>query len=234
MLSPTARPEESTPAAAPPEPGRARRGIPRWAWAIALVIGATLAIGGTESMSDVEASVALTVTFAVAVLLVTTPVLRRDFRVLRERWLLAVTALPGLWILNLVVGAVASALAGGHQVSANQQGLQDAAQSIPWYAMAVLTVLAAPIVEEYLFRHLLIGRTSRWLGSWVPALISVAAFTAVHFAGHPGPVHPVQVIPYLTLAIAITAGYLILGRNLLYAIVLHAFNNAIALMVLPI
>lgn len=43
--------------------------------------------------------------------------------------------------------------------------------------------MIAPFVEEYIFRHLLIGKLRRYINAWFCYLLSVALFAAVHLLG---------------------------------------------------
>ena len=47
------------------------------------------------------------------------------------------------------------------QSSENQLGIQGMLQQVPAWLMVPLLVLLGPFVEEYLFRHFLIGKLSR-------------------------------------------------------------------------
>lgn len=82
------------------------------------------------------------------------------------------------------------------------------------------TVVAAPIIEETLFRGLIFESCRERFGRGAAVLISALLFGAIH-------VVPVQVIN--AFVVGLVLGYVYLKTNsLLSVIILHAVNNAIA------
>ncbi|MCV7693400.1 CPBP family intramembrane metalloprotease [Micrococcus luteus] len=140
--------------------------------------------------------------------------------------------LPATWLACIVVNMIVLSLIGEAQTSANQAALEEMTTQAPPVLMILMTVVAAPLVEEYLFRHLLIGKLSRWINVWVCAVVSVLAFTLLHFLGTGGDFRLVETVPYLTLAVAITVSYILMGRSFGYAVLLHMVNNGIAIAML--
>lgn len=140
--------------------------------------------------------------------------------------------LPATWLACIVVNVIVLSLIGEAQTSANQAALEEMTTQAPPVLMILMTVVAAPLVEEYLFRHLLIGKLSRWINVWVCAVVSVLAFTLLHFLGAGGDFRLVETVPYLTLAVAITVSYILMGRSFGYAVLLHMVNNGIAIAML--
>ena len=130
------------------------------------------------------------------------------------------------------MNVIVLSLIGEAQTSANQAALEEMTTQAPPVLMILMTVVAAPLVEEYLFRHLLIGKLSRWINVWVCAVVSVLAFTLLHFLGTGGDFRLVETVPYLTLAVAITVSYILMGRSFGYAVLLHMVNNGIAIAML--
>lgn len=155
-----------------------------------------------------------------------------SLRVFRTGTWWKVLLLPGVWLTCILVNVLALSLVGEAQTSANQAALEEMTTQAPPVLMILMTVVAAPLVEEYLFRHLLVGKLSRWINVWVCAVISVLAFTLLHFLGTGGDFRLVETVPYLTLAVAITVTYILMGRSLGYAVLLHMVNNGIAIAML--
>ncbi len=145
-------------------------------------------------------------------------------------WKLAL--LPATWLACIIVNVVLLSLIGRAAQSANQASLEEMTTAAPPALMILMTVVMAPLVEEYLFRHLLIGKLSRHLNVWVCAAVSIVAFVLLHFAGTGGRFDLVETIPYLTLAVAITVSYILMGRSFGYAVLLHMVNNGIAVAML--
>ncbi len=144
------------------------------------------------------------------------------------KWLM----LPGGWLLTVMISAFITMFFGGPQTSMNQQALQDMTQSVPLPVMFVTTALFGPFVEEYIFRHLLIGKLSRKLNIWVCALISTVLFASIHFANGGGIGSVVEILPYLMLGLMMSLAYILTGKSLAYAYMLHVANNGMALLVL--
>jgi len=94
-------------------------------------------------------------------------------------------------------------------------------------------------VEEYFFRHLLIGKLSRYINIWICGVISIITFPLLHFIpaivamlfspGTATDLTLVSVIPYVVMGSIFTLAYILTGRSLIYAWLIHAFNNVMAL-----
>jgi len=138
--------------------------------------------------------------------------------------------IPGAWIAALMVSAATLLVLGEAVKSENQIAIENLTTSIPFPTMFVVAVLMGPFVEEYIFRHLLIGKLSRKINVWVCVLLSVALFAGIHFVGT-GTFDPVAAVPYVSLGAVISVAYVLSGKSLAYSYVLHAFNNAIALII---
>lgn len=158
--------------------------------------------------------------------------LATSLRVFRTGTWWKLLLLPATWLACIVVNVIVLSLIGAAQTSANQAALEEMTTQAPPVLMILMTVVAAPLVEEYLFRHLLIGKLSRWINVWVCAVVSVLAFTLLHFLGTGGDFRLVETVPYLTLAVAITVSYILMGRSFGYAVLLHMVNNGIAIAML--
>lgn len=135
---------------------------------------------------------------------------------------------PGGWLGSLIISAIVLVSMGNPVKSENQLAIEGMTRSVPFATMFVVTVILGPFVEEYIFRHLLIGKLSRKLNVWVCVPISVVLFTSLHFIGS-GSFDLTSAIPYTTLGIMMSLAYVVTGKSLAYSYVLHVFNNAVAL-----
>ncbi|MDY6055011.1 lysostaphin resistance A-like protein [Micrococcus sp.] len=253
-------PASPPPAGWPPSgwPGRAAaRTAPDWTpgpfrWADALVVVVYVAImvvglglllasalglvpSDLDAFTPADEFTVNAVGYAILVALVLAVAWRplvTSLRVFRTGTWWKLLLLPGLWFACIVVNVVVLSLVGEAQTSANQAALEEMTTQVPAVGMALLTVVGAPLVEEYLFRHLLVGKLSRHMNVWVCAVLSVMAFTLLHFLGTGFRFDPVEMVPYLTLAVAITVSYVLLGRSLAWAVALHMVNNGIAILVI--
>src|SRR5690625_5914143 len=100
-------------------------------------------------------------------------------------------------------------------ISAMQEAVQEAAGDSSLLVSILILGLVGPYVEEYIFRHILIGKLSRWIPVWITNPISILAFTMLHFIGDPDPSF-VTVVPYVSMAIALRAVYLISKKSFAY------------------
>lgn len=171
----------------------------------------------------------LYVTFFVLAMIQCGPQFFESFKTMRyypwAKWLM----LPGGWIATIISTAIVAMLVGQVATSENQAMLEEMSQTVPLPVMLVVTALFGPFVEEYLFRHLLIGKLSRKLNVWVCAVISVLLFAAIHFIGS-GIGNWTEALPYLMLGVMMSVAYILTGKSMAYSYMLHVINNTIALL----
>ena len=86
-----------------------------------------------------------------------------------------------------------------------------------------LIAVAAPIIEETLFRGLLFAGLRNYFGVWTAIIISAAIFSALHF----------EIIGFIPrFALGIGLGYLYVKMGSIYpSIGLHSLNNLIAVLI---
>lgn len=89
-----------------------------------------------------------------------------------------------------------------------------------------LVAVAAPVIEETLFRGLLLPGLRTYFGVWTAIIISAAIFSALHF----------ELIGFFPrFALGIGLGYLYIKSGSLYpAIGLHSLNNLIAVLIISV
>ncbi len=103
------------------------------------------------------------------------------------------------------------------------KAMPDAVGVGGWIVLLVSVVVVAPVVEEFVFRGLLLHRWSRKWGVLRGVLASTAAFAVLHFS-------PLGIF---LLGLGIAAIYLRTG-SLWLAIIAHGLNNLLAFTVLPL
>lgn len=89
----------------------------------------------------------------------------------------------------------------------------------------LLIVIVGPIVEELVFRHILIGELGKKFNFIVMGIISAVLFTYIHVTDAKS---PFEFGAYFILAIALVSVYLISKRNLAASISLHILNNLVS------
>jgi uncharacterized protein len=154
-------------------------------------------------------------------------VVGRDLRVLATRPWFTLLMVPAAVIAMMILTAVVVAASGEAQTSQNQAGLQELAQQIPAWLMVPLLVIVGPFVEEYIFRHLLIGKLSRRVNIWICCALSVVLFAALHIVGQEA-VTFAALLPYLAMGATLVFVYVWTGRNLMFAYFVHAAKNLLA------
>jgi len=154
-------------------------------------------------------------------------VVGRDLRVLATRPWFTLLMVPLAVVAAMILTAVLVAVAGPPQTSANQAGLQALMQQIPAWLMVPLLVIVGPFVEEYIFRHLLIGKLSRKLNLWLCCALSVVLFATLHLVGQESLTLPV-LMPYLAMGATLVFVYVWTGKNVMFAYFVHAAKNLLA------
>jgi membrane protease YdiL (CAAX protease family) len=154
-------------------------------------------------------------------------VVARDLRVLATRPWFTLMMIPAAVIGMMILTAIVVTAAGGVQTSANQAGLQELMQQVPAWLMVPVVVIVGPFVEEYIFRHLLIGKLSRRLNIWLCCALSVVLFAALHIVGQEAITLP-ALLPYLAMGATLVFVYMWTGKNLMFAYFVHAAKNLLA------
>ncbi|WP_218221174.1 type II CAAX prenyl endopeptidase Rce1 family protein [Nesterenkonia sp. Act20] len=155
-------------------------------------------------------------------------------------WWLKLLLIPAAWVGTLILTALIVLSMGAEpETSANQLAIEGMLEYVPFLAAVLVMGLLGPYVEEYFFRHLLIGKLSRFINIWICGVISVITFPLLHFIpalvtmlvspGVATDLTVISVVPYLVMGSIFTLAYILTGRSLVYAWLLHAFNNVMAL-----
>ncbi|MBV9592228.1 MAG: CPBP family intramembrane metalloprotease [Actinobacteria bacterium] len=101
----------------------------------------------------------------------------------RPRWMDLVWALCGFgaaFVLRIIVGVIAALLSHGHAVKEAQNLTLTSVTALAVVILAVLTVICAPLIEELVFRGLLLRTFMRRWGFWPAAVLSTAIFAVFH------------------------------------------------------
>lgn len=176
------------------------------------------------------------VLLALITVLLSGAALWRSIKAFAYLWWLKLLLVPVAWVTMLILNMLLVLLLFGAEpeTSENQEAIEAMLAAVPFIAALVVIGILGPYVEEYFFRHLLIGKLSRYINVWICGAISVIAFPLLHFIpaliGMADDLSLISVMPYLTMGIVITLGYILTGRNLFYAWLLHFFNNAMSLL----
>ena len=150
------------------------------------------------------------------------------FTYLRTRPVRKIAILFGLWFLVTAIQATTRIALYGHNqpIAENQQQVMNALNDGALGMVFTFFVgIGVPVIEEMFFRHILIGKLSAYVPTWLVASISAALFAYMHS-------HQWQdFFMYLPLSIVLTLVYVKSGKNVAYSWLFHALNNSIMLIV---
>ncbi len=155
----------------------------------------------------------------------------RDVKILGTRPWFTLGMVPLAVVVMLIVTALLVAALGTAQTSENQLGIQGLLQRVPAWLMVPLLVVLGPFVEEYLFRHLLIGKLSQYVNIWICCAVSVGVFASIHVVGREG-LALSALAPYLGMALVLVAVYVWTGKNLMFSYFVHAAKNLLAVVLI--
>ncbi|RKQ94595.1 membrane protease YdiL (CAAX protease family) [Mycolicibacterium mucogenicum 261Sha1.1M5] len=161
----------------------------------------------------------------------------RSWRTTKQRPVLAL----GMVAVGLTLMGVASAIsqaallvagystAGGNQAAISAEVLNASTSFVGALLFVGLGGVVAPIVEELVFRELPLGQRRRAMTTWIAVTVSCLVFAAIHVRGWDE--WPLMIL-YAGYAAALSAAYLLSGRNLLVSILAHVLWNGIGLVFL--
>ncbi|MGQ0440994.1 lysostaphin resistance A-like protein, partial [Bacillus sp. B-TM1] len=81
--------------------------------------------------------------------------------------------------------------------------------------------ILGPIIEEIVFRYILLNRFSHYIGTAIASIISIIIFTVLHTN------QLSDIAIYLPGSVILTAAYLISKRSIAYVMAIHMLNNCI-------
>jgi len=146
------------------------------------------------------------------------------FTVPRQASFYAVAALLGL-ILPFVGGLLTQWLAQGHQVSQDIKQLGAQASPMLRIPLALLVVTVGPLVEELLFRGVLLSAAMRYVPAGTATVITALLFACVHL---PDLGFLWYALPNLLMLGLVLAWLRIQSGSIWPAVLAHAVNNALA------
>ncbi|PNZ53943.1 CPBP family intramembrane glutamic endopeptidase [Staphylococcus intermedius] len=86
----------------------------------------------------------------------------------------------------------------------------------------ITSVIGAPIIEEFLFRHLLIGELGKKFNYTYMSVLSLLVFSSLHVVSSKS---FLELGPYIIISLCIIISYIKTGKKLSIAISLHFINN---------
>ena len=144
----------------------------------------------------------------------------QSFTYFKEKTILKIVSIPMVVLLMVIIeSSIMHFLATGQPE--NQEQLLEAGAEVPLIFTLLVFGILGPILEEIIFRHILINRFSHYIGTAIASIISILIFTFLHTN------QLSDYAFYLPGAVILTIAYLISKRSLAYVIAIHMLNNCL-------
>lgn len=130
----------------------------------------------------------------------------------------------GFYLVYVLLSGLIYALIGPHIGTSglNDQKIYQVMTALPPYVTLPVLGVIGPIVEEFIFRHILINRLSKQFGTWLCVFISSLLFGLLH-------IHSLadlfNIVPYVITGLVLGTLYVKSKYNLLLPILFHVFTN---------
>ncbi|MED0995262.1 type II CAAX endopeptidase family protein [Bacillus mobilis] len=143
-----------------------------------------------------------------------------SFAYFKEKTILKIASVPLVVLFTVIVEQTVMRFLALAQPENQEQILEKGAEVPLIFTLLVFGVLG-PILEEIIFRHILLNRLSNYIGTAIASIFSIMIFTFMHTN------QLSDYALYLPGAVILTAAYLISNRSLAYVIAIHMLNNSI-------
>ncbi|HDR4606196.1 MULTISPECIES: CPBP family intramembrane glutamic endopeptidase [Bacillus] len=143
-----------------------------------------------------------------------------SFTYFKEKTILKIVSIPMVVLFTVIVEQIVMRFLATGQPE-NQEQLLETGAEIPLIFTLLVFGILGPILEEIIFRHIILNRFSNYIGTAIASIISIIIFTLFHT----GQLSDIAI--YLPGAVILTAAYLISNRSLAYVIAIHMLNNSI-------
>ncbi|MBP0775066.1 CPBP family intramembrane glutamic endopeptidase [Bacillus anthracis] len=144
-----------------------------------------------------------------------------SFTYFKEKTILKIVSIPMVVLFTVIVEQIVMRFLATGQPE-NQEQLLETGAEIPLILTLLVFGILGPILEEIIFRYIILNRFSNYIGTAIASIISIIIFTLFHTS------QLSDIAIYLPGAVILTAAYLISNRSLAYVIAIHVLNNSIA------
>ncbi|EEL81102.1 Caax amino protease [Bacillus cereus AH1271] len=142
----------------------------------------------------------------------------QSFTYFKEKTILKIVSIPMVVLLMMIIeSSIMHFLATGQPE--NQEQLLERGGEVPLIFTLLVFGILGPILEEIVFRYILINRFSHYIGTAIASIISILIFTFLHTN------QLSDYAIYLPGAVILTIAYLISKRSLAYVMAIHILNN---------
>ncbi|MFB5582255.1 CPBP family intramembrane metalloprotease [Bacillus albus] len=144
----------------------------------------------------------------------------QSFTYFKEKTILKIVSIPMVVLLMVIIeNSIMHFLANGQPE--NQEQLLERGTEVPLIFTLLVFGILGPILEEIVFRYILINRFSHYIGTAIASIISILIFTFLHTN------QLSDYAIYLPGAVILTIAYLISKRSLAYVMAIHMLNNCL-------
>ncbi|MCU7754102.1 type II CAAX endopeptidase family protein [Bacillus cereus] len=147
----------------------------------------------------------------------------QSFSYFKEKTILKVISIPMVVLLTLILETFVTKFLVNTDQSVNQDLVNQAASEVPFIFAVLLVGVVGPIVEEIVFRYILVNKFSSYVGTAIASIVSILLFTVLHSQNLS------DFAIYLPGSVIYTVAYLISKRSLAYIIAIHVLNNVLSL-----
>ncbi|PEM51825.1 CPBP family intramembrane glutamic endopeptidase [Bacillus wiedmannii] len=145
----------------------------------------------------------------------------QSFTYFKEKTILKIVSIPMVVLLMMIIeNSIMHFLATGQPQ--NQEQLLERSGEVPLIFILLVFGILGPILEEIVFRYILINRFSHYIGTAIASIISILIFTFLHTN------QLSDYAIYLPGAVILTMAYLISKRSLAYVMAIHMLNNCLS------
>ncbi|MGN4527449.1 CPBP family glutamic-type intramembrane protease [Bacillus cereus group sp. MYBK44-1] len=141
-----------------------------------------------------------------------------SFTYFKEKTILKIVSVPMVVLLMVIVENSIMHFLNIGQLENQEQVLSKGAE-VPIIFTVLLFGIIGPIIEEIIFRYILVNRFSEYIGTAIASIVSIIIFAGLHSN------QLSDLAIYLPGTVMLTAAYLISNRSLAYVIAIHMLNN---------
>ncbi|HDR5566761.1 CPBP family intramembrane glutamic endopeptidase [Bacillus anthracis] len=143
-----------------------------------------------------------------------------SFTYFKEKTILKIVSIPMVVLFTVIVEQIVMRFLATGQPE-NQEQLLETGAEIPLIFTLLVFGILGPILEEIIFRYIILNRFSHYIGTAIASIISITIFTLFHTN------QLSDIAIYLPGAVILTAAYLISKRSLAYVMAIHILNNCL-------
>jgi len=145
-----------------------------------------------------------------------------SFTYFKEKTILKIVSIPMVVLFTVIVEQSVMHFLATDQPE-NQEQLLETGTGIPLIFTLLVFGILGPLLEEIVFRHIILNRFSHYIGTAIASIISIIIFTVLHTN------QLSDIAIYLPGSVILTAAYLISKRSIAYVMGIHILNNSITL-----